>query len=198
MIPVFDGHNDILFRILQAPENREAIWLTGEGKGHLDLPRMAQGGFVGGFFAIYIPSPPQEDEDGIDYHQLIENPPYRLPLPALISAEGLATAPAGSPAGSRDTGNLAALLAALGAETGPAAGTDVLLLGLSSRVAALDSRREGLGVVAASAEAELLRETGVDLDTEAANLVRLQQAFEANSRVIQVATELFDTLLGLR
>ena len=117
---------------------------------------------------------------------------------ALASAEGLATAPAGAPAGSRDTANLAALLAALGAETGPAAGADALLLGLSSRVAALDTRREGLSVVAASAEAELLRETGVDLDTEAANLVRLQQAFEANSRVIQVATELFDTLLGLR
>ncbi len=117
---------------------------------------------------------------------------------ALASADGLATAPAGAPAGSRDTANLAALLAALGGETGPAAETDALLLGLSSRVAALDSRREGLSVVAASAEAELLRETGVDLDTEAANLVRLQQAFEANSRVIQVATELFDTLLGLR
>ena len=25
MIPVFDGHNDILFRILQAPDKREAI-----------------------------------------------------------------------------------------------------------------------------------------------------------------------------
>ncbi|OBV10942.1 flagellar hook-associated protein FlgK [Erythrobacter dokdonensis] len=117
---------------------------------------------------------------------------------ALASASGLATAPAGAPAGSRDTSNLAALLATLGAETGPASQADALLLSLSSRVAALDTRREGLGVVAASAEAELLRETGVDLDTEAANLVRLQQAFEANSRVIQVATELFDTLLGLR
>jgi flagellar hook-associated protein 1 len=117
---------------------------------------------------------------------------------ALASATGLATAPAGAPAGSRDTANLAALLAVLGAETGPGAEADALLLGLSSRVAALDTRREGLSVVAASAEAELLRETGVDLDTEAANLVRLQQAFEANSRVIQVATELFDTLLGLR
>lgn len=117
---------------------------------------------------------------------------------ALASATGLATAPAGAPAGSRDTGNLAALLAALGADTGPGAGADALLLGLSSKVAALDTRREGLSVVAAAAEAELLRETGVDLDTEAANLVRLQQAFEANSRVIQVATELFDTLLGLR
>ncbi|MDT8280723.1 MAG: flagellar basal body rod C-terminal domain-containing protein, partial [Erythrobacter sp.] len=69
---------------------------------------------------------------------------------------------------------------------------------LSSRVAALESRRDGLGVVAASAEAELLRETGVDLDDEAANLVRLQQAFEANSRVIQVAADLFDTILALR
>lgn len=116
----------------------------------------------------------------------------------LGSANGLATAPAGAPAGSRDTGNLAALLGALGAATGPAAGADALLLNLSSRVAALDTRRAGLGVVASSAEAELLRKTGVDLDTEAANLVRLQQAFEANSRVIQVAADIFDTLLALR
>ncbi|MBI1402543.1 MAG: flagellar hook-associated protein FlgK [Porphyrobacter sp.] len=117
---------------------------------------------------------------------------------ALAAANGLATAPAGAPAGSRDTGNLAALLAALGGDSGPAAQADGMLLGLSAHVSALDTRREGLSVVAASAEAELLRETGVDLDTEAANLVRLQQAFDANSRVIQVATELFDTLLGLR
>ncbi len=116
----------------------------------------------------------------------------------LALASGLATAPAGAPAGSRDTGNLAALLSALGAATGPVARADTLLLGLSSRVSALETRSEGLTVVAASAEAELLRETGVDLDTEAANLVRLQQAFEANSRVIQVAAQLFDTILGLR
>lgn len=116
----------------------------------------------------------------------------------LGSANGLATAPAGSSAGSRDTGNLAALLGALGADTGPAAGADALLLSLSSRVAALETRRDGLGVVATAAATELLRETGVDIDTEAANLVRLQQAFEANSRVLQVATELFDTILSLR
>lgn len=116
----------------------------------------------------------------------------------LASATGLATAAAGSPAGSRDTTNLAALIAALGAPTGPTNGADSLLLGLSSRVSALETRTEGLSVVAASADAELLRETGVDLDTEAANLVRLQQAFEANSRVIQVAASLFDTVLDLR
>jgi len=116
----------------------------------------------------------------------------------LGSAAGLATAPAGAPAGSRDTGNLAALLGALRADTGPASGADALLLNLSSRVAALETRRDGLNVVASSAEAELLRATGVDLDVEAANLVRLQQAFEANSRVIQIAADIFDTLLGLR
>ncbi len=116
----------------------------------------------------------------------------------LGSAAGLATAPTGSPAGSRDTGNLAGLLSALGSQTGPAARADTLLLSLSSRVSALGTRADGLGVVAASAQSELLRETGVDLDVEAANLVRLQQAFEANSRVIQVAADLFDTLLALR
>jgi flagellar hook-associated protein 1 FlgK len=116
----------------------------------------------------------------------------------LASANGLATAPAAAPAGSSNTANLAALIAALSAPSGPATGADTLLLGLSSRVSALEIRNEGLAIVSASAEAELLRETGVDLDTEAANLIRMQQAFEANSRVIQVAAELFDTILGLR
>ena len=83
MFPVFDGHNDLLLRLYQAPEKRQEIWLTGEGKGHLDLPRMQAGGFAGGFFAIYIPSP--EAHDSLDYKELMDNPPYRLPLSALIS-----------------------------------------------------------------------------------------------------------------
>jgi flagellar hook-associated protein 1 FlgK len=116
----------------------------------------------------------------------------------LASAGGIATAAAGSPAGSRDTSNLASFIAAFGASSGPVSGTDTLLLGLSSKVSALETRKDGLAVVASTAESELLRETGVDLDNEAANLVRLQQSFEANSRVIQVAAELFDTILGLR
>lgn len=91
MIPVFDGHNDLLLRLLEAPEKREEIWLTGEGKGHLDLPRMRAGGFAGGFFAIYIPSPIAHDD--ADYMAQMENPPYALPLPELIpAAEALAPA----------------------------------------------------------------------------------------------------------
>jgi membrane dipeptidase len=85
MIPVFDGHNDILYRILHAPAAREAIFLTGEGKGHLDLPRMKAGGFAGGFFAIYIPSPVAHD--AADFQALMDNPPFSLPLPDLIPCE---------------------------------------------------------------------------------------------------------------
>lgn len=84
MIPVFDGHNDLLLRLHQAPGKREAIWLTGEGRGHLDLPRMQAGGFAGGFFAIYVPSP--ETQDGARYQAMMDAPPYDLPLPALIEA----------------------------------------------------------------------------------------------------------------
>ncbi|MEO0464062.1 MAG: flagellar hook-associated protein FlgK [Pseudomonadota bacterium] len=117
---------------------------------------------------------------------------------ALTSGTQLATAPAGSPAGSSNIGNLSALVASIGADDGPVASTDRLLLGLSSRIAAQDVTRSGLAAIADNAQATLLSETGVDLDTEAANLVRLQQAFEANARVLQVAGDVFDTILGLR
>lgn len=81
---VFDGHNDLLLRLWQAPARRDEIFLTGEGKGHLDLPRMRAGGFAGGLFAIYVPSP--HEGDAPDYLHMMDNPPYDLPLPALIGA----------------------------------------------------------------------------------------------------------------
>ena len=82
MIPVFDGHNDILLRLYQDPARREEIFLTGEGKGHLDLPRMRASGFAGGFFAVYLPSPVAHDAP--DYQAMMQNPPYAVPLPDLI------------------------------------------------------------------------------------------------------------------
>jgi membrane dipeptidase len=95
-LPVFDGHNDFLLRLLNNPANRQTMWMTGEGKGHLDLPRMKAGGFAGGFFAIYIPSP--KDQDAPDYDLMMDNPPYDLPLPDLIDhvkAQPIANAMAG-------------------------------------------------------------------------------------------------------
>jgi membrane dipeptidase len=95
-IPVFDGHNDFLLRLLKNPANRDQIWLKGDGKGHLDLPRMLAGGFAGGFFAIYISSPEMPDLG--DSEALMNTPPYDLPLPDLIGhdfAQPVALAMAG-------------------------------------------------------------------------------------------------------
>jgi membrane dipeptidase len=50
MIPVFDGHNDALTR-----EGTEDL-AERNGRGHLDLPRMREGGMQGGIFAIFTPS----------------------------------------------------------------------------------------------------------------------------------------------
>ena len=91
---VFDGHNDFLLRLLRNPANRETTFLTDTGQGHLDLPRMQQGGFAGGFFAIYISSPTPET----DLMAQMNNPPYALPLPEevpLSEAQPVALAMAG-------------------------------------------------------------------------------------------------------
>lgn len=116
----------------------------------------------------------------------------------LSNGEGIATAPVGSPANSTNTSNLGNMLIAIGGNDGPILAADTMLLSLSSRIAGLDTTREGLSVIADSARSSLSSEAGVNLDDEAANLVRLQQAFEANSRVIQVASDLFDTILSIR
>jgi membrane dipeptidase len=51
MHPVFDGHNDALTR------DDHAGLLTGRPDGHLDLPRMREGGVRGAIFAVFTPSP---------------------------------------------------------------------------------------------------------------------------------------------
>jgi flagellar hook-associated protein 1 FlgK len=116
---------------------------------------------------------------------------------ALTSGEQIATAPAGSPAGSRDTSNLDALRNAL-ANGGPAAETDRILFELANGVASREVTRDALSSIADTAAISLSRETAVDLDEEAANLVRFQQAFQASSRVIQVANDIFDSILSIR
>lgn len=85
MQPVFDGHNDLLSRLWEEGEaKRESIWLKGEVEGHLSLPQMKKGGFVGGFFAIWVPSevdpsdPPKPD---------MNITPYDVPLPRGIAQD---------------------------------------------------------------------------------------------------------------
>jgi flagellar hook-associated protein 1 FlgK len=40
--------------------------------------------------------------------------------------------------------------------------------------------------------------SGVDLDTEAAKLIRFQQAYQASSRIVQAARDIFDSILAIR
>jgi membrane dipeptidase len=72
LVPVFDGHNDVLLRLWSKKAGDPvASFLAGDGEGHLDLPRMVKGGFAGGFFAIFVPSP--QDEQFADDEDM--NPP---------------------------------------------------------------------------------------------------------------------------
>lgn len=84
MTAVFDGHNDVLYRLWSAGDQGSVqSFLTGDARGHIDLPRMRTGRMVGGLFAIFAPSAsslPDNDED--------LNPP---PPAAVAENEALAT-----------------------------------------------------------------------------------------------------------
>ena len=72
-----------------------------------------------------------------------------------------------------------------------------ILFDVSSRVAGHRVTAEALDAIASSARISLEQQAGVDLDTEAANLVRYQQAFQASARAMQAASDIFDTLIGI-
>ena len=50
MLPVFDGHNDALIH------EDHAMIVDGRVGGHLDLPKMRDGGVRGGIFSVFTPS----------------------------------------------------------------------------------------------------------------------------------------------
>lgn len=109
----------------------------------------------------------------------------------------LATAPSGAGANSRDPANLNALRTAL-ASSDPAGAMDALIFDISSTVAGRTVTRDALQSIANTASIALQSQAGVDLDQEAVNLIRFQQAFQASGRVMQVAKDIFDTLLSIR
>lgn len=60
----------------------------------------------------------------------------------------------------------------------------------------LKANLDAQGVVLESIETEQLETSGVNLDEEAANLIRFQQAYQAAAQVVSVASTLFDTLIS--
>lgn len=118
---------------------------------------------------------------------------------ALATTQGsaIATAAAGAAAGSRDTTNLTALRNAL-TSADPAGTMDTLIYQASATVQARTTTRDALKTISDAAKTALSAQAGVDLDTEAINLTRFQQAFQASGRVMQVAGNLFDTILSIK
>ena len=77
---IFDGHNDVLLKLMNDGGPGSAQRFIEGCHGHIDAPRAKLGGFGGGFFAIYIPSP-NDDVNEDDMFEAMNQPSYDLELP---------------------------------------------------------------------------------------------------------------------
>jgi membrane dipeptidase len=83
-IPVFDGHNDVLLRLYKsASSDVVSDFLNGEEAGHIDLKKTKAGSFVGGFFAIFCPSP----GNFAALSKQMSGGQYAVPLPPPLSVD---------------------------------------------------------------------------------------------------------------
>jgi len=71
-----------------------------------------------------------------------------------------------------------------------------LVADVGSATQQVKANLDAQGVVLGNAEAALAAKSGVNLDEEAANLIRYQQAYQAAARIVTVSNTLFDTLLA--
>lgn len=74
---IFDGHNDVLLKLYRAGGVGAAESFVSGCGGAIDLPRAQEGGFGGGFFAVYVPSP---TDAGLKFDEMTK-PSYDMPLP---------------------------------------------------------------------------------------------------------------------
>ncbi|MEM7709177.1 MAG: dipeptidase [Pseudomonadota bacterium] len=87
---IFDGHNDLLSKLHAAGGPAAVPGAITGCNGAIDLPKARAGGFAGGFFAAWVPSP--EDVPLAELFALMQAPPYDIPLPAPVDqATALAT-----------------------------------------------------------------------------------------------------------
>jgi membrane dipeptidase len=79
-LPVFDGHNDTLLGLVKSGQSSARSFLTGSGKGHIDLPRAKKGGLIGGIFAICVPAHDSSEESDPMYGFTITEAGYNVKL----------------------------------------------------------------------------------------------------------------------
>jgi flagellar hook-associated protein FlgK len=112
-------------------------------------------------------------------------------------ADGRGIAAASATGGKRDASNLSALQ---GARTSGGFETRTTTL-IAGNAAALEQRKvvaDAQAAIRDGAVSSLASSSGVDLDSEAVDLLRFQQAYQASSRVIQTARDTLQTILDLR
>ena len=113
----------------------------------------------------------------------------------LRDPRGLAAAAAGG--GARDNSNLAKF-ETLRNSSQVEAGVTALVAGNASALSGKQAVAEAQGAIRDNAVAALDSATGVNLDSEAVDLLRFQQAYQASARIIQVARETMQSILEIR
>jgi flagellar hook-associated protein 1 len=123
--------------------------------------------------------------------------------PSLIAASGAADATRGVTAGGSNNEN-ALLLAGLQTAKVMNGGTATFQSSYSQLVSAVGNKAREVQIGEKSQESQLEQATnaqqalsGVNLDEEAANLIRFQQSYQAAARVMSVAGTLFDEILSV-
>jgi flagellar hook-associated protein 1 FlgK len=136
-----------------------------------------------------------EDQNGNAGAPMFEGATATTVRLVLNDPRGIAAASPG--AGERDNGNLAAL-----ASLRSTGGFEPALTNLTTaNASALAGRRSIADVqttIRDNAVAARDAITGVNIDEEAVDLIRFQQAYQASSRVIQIARETLETIFNIR
>jgi flagellar hook-associated protein 1 FlgK len=124
---------------------------------------------------------------------------------SLADGSGIAAAAASAPdaagntttTGTRNAGNLAALQA-LRTTKGYEASLTALVTDNATAYKQKNTIADAQSAIRDGAETALSSKTGVNLDSEAVDLMRFQQAYSASSRIIQVARDTFQSILDIR
>ncbi len=114
---------------------------------------------------------------------------------ALTDPRGIAAA--GVNGGIRDASNLTALQKAR-SDGGFETRTTNLIAGNAAALQQRTTVADAQSAIRDGAVSALATASGVDLDSEAVDLLRFQQAYQASSRVIQTARDTFQTILEIR
>jgi membrane dipeptidase len=88
-IPVIDGHNDLLSRLYERGDTNGEAFFAGRDRGHIDLKRVREGNFAGGFFAVWIPPGPFRPDEKEPVNK-DGKPELRLPPPVDLGHAQLA------------------------------------------------------------------------------------------------------------